>query len=142
MEIQPAVAVMIRDEEGRLLLQKRADVGKWAVLSGHIEPGEKVEEAAVREVKEEAGLDVRIVRVIGVYSDPAAQVFHYPQGETVHFITIYLEGVAVGGTLKEADDESLEMRYFAPDDLPENMLPMQPQWLEDLLAEPGPAVLR
>lgn len=140
--IQPAVAVMIRDEQQRILLQKRADVGQWGVISGHIEPGETAEKAAMREVLEEAGLHVRIKRFIGLYSDPASQVFHYPNGENVHFITVYVEAEVVGGRLKTNSDESLDFRYFSLSELPTELVPMQPQWLEDVLLENGLTFLR
>ena len=59
---------IIFDEQGRLLLQKRTDCGEWGFLGGMVELGESVEEAAVREVKEESGLDVKVTSLYGVYS--------------------------------------------------------------------------
>ncbi len=95
-DVRPGVAVVILDEKKRVLLQKRADVGLWGLPSGHVEKGETVAEAAIREMKEEANLEIRIVKLIGVYSEPESQVFAYPNGKVVHFITICFLAEVVG----------------------------------------------
>ena len=59
---------IILDDKNRLLLQKRSDCEKWGFLGGMVELGESVEEAAIREIKEESGLDVKINSLFGVYS--------------------------------------------------------------------------
>lgn len=132
--IWPGIAVIIFDDEKRVLLQKRADVGLWGIPSGHVEPGESVTEAAIREVKEETGLDILVSRMIGVYSDPESQVFAYPNGITTHFVTTYFEGKVIGGEIDCACTETLELSYFENDRLPDNLLTMNPQWLRDALS--------
>ncbi|MCH7662017.1 MAG: NUDIX hydrolase N-terminal domain-containing protein [Euryarchaeota archaeon] len=57
----------IFDGEGRILLMKRDDDGTWCLPCGFVDPGESPEETAVREVREETGLDVRVIDLIGVY---------------------------------------------------------------------------
>ncbi|GAB7388297.1 NUDIX domain-containing protein [Bacillaceae bacterium] len=141
-EIRPGVAVIIFDEQNRVLLQKRADVRLWGIPSGHVEPGETVEEAAIREVREETGLYIQITRLIGVYSDPESQVFHYPDGRAVHFITICFEGKIIGGAMSCSSPETMELRFFCKDNLPSNLLPMHPRWLEDALAKNEAAFIR
>ena len=89
-DLKAGVAVIILNEENQVLLQKRSDVGLWGIPSGHIEIGETVSEAAIREIKEETNLDIRIKKLIGVYSEPDSQVFTYPNGRVVHFITCLL----------------------------------------------------
>ena len=75
-DLKAGVAVIILNEENQVLLQKRSDVGLWGIPSGHIEIGETVSEAAIREIKEETNLDIRIKKLIGVYSEPDSQVFN------------------------------------------------------------------
>lgn len=114
----------------------------WGIPSGHVEIGETVSEAAVREVKEETNLDVKIEKLIGVYSDPTSQVFNYPNGKVVHFITTCFLAEITGGELTCNSDESLEIKFFDQDNLPEDLLTMHPQWLEDALSEKEAAFIR
>lgn len=106
-----AGAVVVRD--GRALLVKRARepfLGWWDVPGGYLEYGEHPEDAARRELKEETGLDIRIVRLLGVY------VSRYGPTEQRTLDLIYLAEVA-GGEERPADDAS-EIRWFAPGELP------------------------
>jgi len=70
----PKVAVdVVLENKGKVLLVQRAlepFAGKWALPGGFVEEGETVEQAAVREVKEETGLDIELEGLLGVYSDP------------------------------------------------------------------------
>jgi ADP-ribose pyrophosphatase YjhB (NUDIX family) len=140
--LKAGVAVIILNEENQVLLQKRADVGLWGIPSGHVEIGETVSEAAMREVKEETNLDVRIEKLIGIYSDPDSQVFNYPNGKVVHFITTCFLAEITGGELKCNSDESLEIKFFSQDNLPDDLLTMHPQWLEDALSKKEAAFIR
>lgn len=141
-ELKAGVAVIILDEENQVLLQKRADVGLWGIPSGHVEIGETVSEAAIREVKEETNLDVKIKKLIGVYSDPNSQVFFYPNGKVVHFITTCFLAEITGGELKCNSDESLDIKFFGQQNLPHDLLKMHPRWLKDALAKKEMAFIR
>lgn len=141
-EICPGVAIVIFNKENQVLLQKRADVKLWGIPSGHVEPGETVEAAAVREVLEETGLQVKILRLIGVYSEPSYQVFQYPDGRITHFVTCCFQAEVVGGDLTASSPETLDLRYFSRDHLPMDILKMDPLWLEDALAETTQAFIR
>src|SRR5690625_6697036 len=89
----------------------------------------------MREVKEETNLDIRIEKLIGVYSDPDSQVFNYPNGKVVHFITTCFLAEITGGELKCNSDESLEIKFFGRDNLPEDLLTMHPQRSEEHTSE-------
>ena len=141
-EIRPGVAIIIFNEENQVLLQKRADVKLWGIPSGHVEPGETVKDAAVREVLEETGLQVRILRLIGVYSEPDSQVFRYPDGRVTHFVTCCFQAEVVGGNLTVCPPETLDLRYFSCDHLPSDMLKMHPLWLEDALTKATESFVR
>lgn len=141
-ELKAGVAVIIFNEEKQVLLQKRADVELWGIPSGHIEIGETVSEAAIREVKEETNLDIKIKKIIGVYSEPNSQVFAYPNGKVVHFITTCFLAEITGGELRCNSDESLEIEFFHPEELPQDLLKMHPQWLKDALVNRELAFIR
>lgn len=139
--ILPAVAAIIFDQQGRILLQKRRDVGQWGLLGGHVEYGETVEQAIHREIREETNLRVQIDRLIGVYSEPASQTYHYAD-HSVHYITTYFSGRLVDElTGAFYNEETLEVGLFSPDQLPLAMAQLNAYWLQDALsAAPEPFV--
>jgi 8-oxo-dGTP diphosphatase len=111
--------VFIRRDESILLVKQNYGRQFWSMPGGVVEPDESIDQAAIREVKEETGLDVQIKRVIGLYSQPAAG------GLAVTF-----EGVAIGGTLNPANEIS-ECRYFPLDHLPAHIRDHLRQRVED-----------
>lgn len=141
-EIRPGVAVVIFNKENHVLLQKRADVNLWGIPSGHVEPGETVKDAAIREVFEETGLQVKILRLIGVYSEPSSQIFYYPDGRVTHFVTCCFQAEVVSGDLTISPPETLDLRYFPCDSLPSDILKMHPLWLEDALTSTTQSFIR
>ncbi len=107
-----------------VLLQRRDDNGKWGLPGGGVEPGESVRVAVIREVREETGLDVEPLRLIGVYSDPVNhQVITYPDGNVIHYVSAVFECTIRGGALA-CGVESLELGFFPPDALPADTLPI------------------
>jgi 8-oxo-dGTP pyrophosphatase MutT (NUDIX family) len=115
--VMPAAAAFIRDEAGRVLLQRRGDTGDWGLPGGGMEMGERVDQTVVAEVREETGLKVEPLRLIGVYSDDAFW-FTYPHGDQVKVVSMLFECYVVGGHLRADGVESLEVRFFPPDALP------------------------
>ncbi|MEX5270253.1 NUDIX domain-containing protein [Kocuria sabuli] len=130
-DVQAAVAAVVCDEAGRVLLVRRVDNGKWGVPSGHVEVGETVAQAVVREVAEETGLQVEVTRQIGVYSDPASQVFTYPDGRVTQFVTTAFACTPTGQQVRPDGVEISQVGFFRPDDLPSRLLRMHPGWLTD-----------
>ena len=63
-------AVIFDETKTKVLLTERADNKQWCLPSGGVDAGERVEETCIREVYEETGLNIRVTRLIGVYSDP------------------------------------------------------------------------
>jgi 8-oxo-dGTP pyrophosphatase MutT (NUDIX family) len=110
-----ASCVIALDERGNVLLHRRADNGWWALPGGRIELDETAAQAAVRETREETGFDVEVVRLVGVYSDPAYTTIRYPDGDVVCYVALAFECRLVGGTAT-LSDESLEVRWFSPDE--------------------------
>jgi HAD superfamily hydrolase (TIGR01450 family) len=140
--ISPGVAAVITDADRRVLLVHRLDNGLWGLPSGHVERGETVRAAIIREVREETGLNVEVVRLIGVYSDPASQTFVYPSGAAVQFVTCCFHCRAVGGEVRPDGRETRAVAFFDEAQLPHNLLPMHPRWLADARAVDGQPWIR
>jgi 8-oxo-dGTP diphosphatase len=134
----PVVTAVVSDEEGRLLLTRRADNGKWAPPGGIMEPGEEVAETAVREVLEETAVRVRPERITGVYTH--ADVVHTNGDRSCYVVTVF-RCTFVDGEPRVNDDESLEVAWFALDDLPP-MDPVHRAAVDDALREGPAAVFR
>lgn len=110
-----AASAVVTDDHGAVLLQRRSDNNRWSVPGGAMELGESIAAAAVREVREETGLEVEVVSLIGVYSDPR-HVVAYDDGEVRQQFSICFACRATGGSLGTSD-ESLDVRFFAWDEL-------------------------
>ena len=117
-------------EEGKVLLGLRRDIDWWNLPGGGMELGETVDEALQREVLEETGLQVRVGRLVGIYSKPQKQ-------EVVLTFLCSIEG----GQLTETE-ETLECRFFAPDALPEKTLPKHAERVRDVLLNLPEAIIR
>ncbi len=131
--VKVGVGIILHDPQGRLLMEKRRDCGLWGFCGGKVEPGESVMESAVREAREETGFEIRILRMIGVYSDPSERVVRYPNnGEMVHLVDVILEAEVTSGTLV-VSEESEELRFFALHEIPAEICPPARQPLEDYL---------
>lgn len=105
----------IFDEQGRILLTRRADNGQWCLPGGGMEPGESAAEACEREVFEETGLIVRVKRLVGVYSHPD-QLVVYPDGNKAQIVALHFEVEIKGGQLG-LSNETTEARYFAREEI-------------------------
>lgn len=135
----PAVSAVVVDGSGRIVLQRRRDNEMWALPGGAMELGESVTECAIRETREETGLDVEVTGVVGIYSDPK-HVFAYDDGEVRQEFSICVLARVVGGTV-EVSDESHEVKAFSPqeiDDLP--MVPSIRLRVSDYLNGQMPAI--
>ena len=88
----------------------------WGFPGGAIEIGETPEQAAIRELKEETGLDAEVQSLLGVYTDSDMR---YPNGDQAHSICIVYCLKAIAGSLRCDQDETIDLKYFALDELPD-----------------------
>ncbi len=132
----PGVLAIVFDDAGRVLLNRRSDNGKWAVVGGAVDPGEEPADAAVREVLEETGIIARVDRVSGVYT---TRITTYPNGDVAQYVSIAFRCSAIGGKPTPADDESLDVAFFALDQIPPDVTPDYVQRIKEAAGD-GAAV--
>ncbi|GAA2571166.1 NUDIX domain-containing protein [Winogradskya consettensis] len=111
----PGVTAVVFDDAGRVLLGRRSDDGSWGLIAGVMDPGEQPAETVVREVFEETAVHVVPERITGVFTQPPNT---YPNGDRTEYVDISFRCRAVGGEARVNDDESLEVGWFALDELP------------------------
>lgn len=138
---RPGTVAIVFDAEGRVLLHRRTDNGKWALPGGGIEIDETADQAIVREVKEETGYEVRVLRLVGIYSDPRHTTVTYPDGNTVAYVSLAFECAVTGGTLA-LSDESSAVDWFPPTALPEPIIAGHIPRIRDALARKEAAFYR
>jgi ADP-ribose pyrophosphatase YjhB (NUDIX family) len=107
--IVPAATAFVLDSQERVLLIRRTDNGLWAIPGGAQDFGESIAKAAVRETKEEAGIDIEITGIVGVYTDPK-HVMAYSNGEVRQQFSICFRGRRSGGEIAPSI-ESSEVRW-------------------------------
>jgi 8-oxo-dGTP pyrophosphatase MutT (NUDIX family) len=111
----PSVSAVIVNDANEILLGKRSDTGSWSLIAGAIDPGEQPAEAVLREIEEEAGIVAAVERLVGVASHPVV----YPNGDRCEYVSMWFRCRLQSGEAHVADDESVDMQWFAPDALPE-----------------------
>lgn len=120
--LQVGASVIVENEHGEVLLQKRADNHCWSYAGGSVELDEVVEDAARRELLEETGLIARKLELFGVFSGKDTH-YVYPNGDEVSNVDIVYLCKSYEGQLKPQESEVEELCFFPADTLPENLSP-------------------
>jgi 8-oxo-dGTP pyrophosphatase MutT (NUDIX family) len=110
----PGVTAVVLDG-GSVLLARRADNGSWAPVTGILDPGEQPALGAEREVWEETRVRARVQRLVSV---SALEPVTHPNGDRAQYLDLTFRLEYVSGMATVGDDESLDVRWFALDDLP------------------------
>ena len=127
----PAVCVLIWDSDGRLLLMREAQTGRWQTVGGMVDPDEAPADAARREAAEETGLTVRLRRLRAAVGGPGYRV-DYPNGDRCSYVSIVFDADVVSGELA-GDDEVAELRWFRRHEISElDLDPLNRQLLRDV----------
>ena len=123
--IQTGAAIIVRNEDGQILLQERTDREKWGLPGGCQDLGEDLRVTAVREAYEETGikLDPNEIKLIDTLSGESRKN-SYPNGDIVYNNTsLYLADVSVEDvSLLKGDSETKRLKFFNPDEVPENLM--------------------
>lgn len=120
-----AVNVAVIDGDRRVLLTRREDFEVWCLPGGTVDEGESLAEAAVREVREETGLEISLSRLVGLYSRPRLGGYH---------TGVLFAGDVVGGSLQPDPGEVVEVRWCTAAEVPDDLLWGQRERIEDALA--------
>ncbi|WP_134730284.1 NUDIX hydrolase [Amycolatopsis nivea] len=109
--IAVAVSAFIQDDKGRILMIRRTDNDLYAIPGGQLELGETLSEAAIREVREETGIECEVTGVIGLYSNPH-HVIAYDDGEVRQEFSICFRATPITRKL-QTSNESKEVLWVA-----------------------------
>ena len=114
--IVPSVNVAVTNEAGEVLLIRRSDNDNWALPGGAVDIGESLTQAAVRETREESGIECEITGLSGIYTDPGHVMLYTSNGEVRQEFSIVLTARAVGGQARTSG-ETTEVRWVPPAEL-------------------------
>ncbi|WP_030153738.1 NUDIX domain-containing protein [Streptomyces sp. NRRL S-244] len=107
--IVPAVTAFVVNDEGAVLMERRSDNGRWGMPGGVQEIGENIAGTVVREVREETGITVEVIGLVGIFTDPG-HVIAFADGEVRQEFSLCFRARPVGGGIK-VSSESFEVRW-------------------------------
>lgn len=110
-----ATSAVVLDGQGRVLMQRRADSGNWALPGGAMELDESLAESVIREVREESGFEIEVTGLVGTYTDPR-HIIAYSDGEVRRQFNVCYMARITSGKLA-ISDESTEIRFIDPAEL-------------------------
>lgn len=122
--IHPGARIIVENEADQILMIRRRDNGSWGLPAGGIEEKETIQECIIREVKEETGLDILELQVIGIGSDPIRETVEYPNKDVVQYFNIEFYSNVFSGDIAVLDKEEVIYAQFVAiemvKELPEN----------------------
>lgn len=137
----PATSAIVSNQNGEILLHKRSDNHLWSLPGGGMELGESIEQCIIREVKEETGFDVEVIRCIGIYTDPH-HLIQYSDGEVRQQFSILFECRVIGGEIA-VSFESTQVKFFSKKELALlDLHPAQKIRIQDFYANQERAFIR
>ena len=110
--IHPAARIIVENEKGEILMIRRKDNGNWGVPAGGLEENETIAACMVREVKEETGLDILSMQVIGIITNPKRETVSYPNGDVVQYFTIEFYSNDWQGDIGMLDTDEIKYAQF------------------------------
>ena len=112
----PSVNIVVVNDAGDVLMIRRSDNDNWAVPGGAIDLGESMVQAAIRETREETGIECEITGLVGIYTDPKHLILYTSNGEVRQEFSIVLTAATTGGQ-PTLSSESSEVRWVPREDV-------------------------
>jgi len=109
----PSAAALVWDDAGRLLLVRATDSGLWQTIGGAVDPGESPQDAAIREAREEAAVDVELLGIRGALGGREFEMT-YPNGDRVAYVSTVFDARIAGGEPRPDGEETSEVGWFEP----------------------------
>ncbi len=122
--ICPGARILIENQHGEFVTIIRKDTGRVGIPAGAIEEGETIEGCIIREVKEETGLDINALHVIGISTNPVTQTVQYPNGDVTQYFVIEFYSNDWSGELQTNDPDEVSMVLFGSIENLEESLPI------------------
>ena len=105
--------IIVRDD--KILFQRRTDNGRWGLIGGLLEMNETYEQAALREAREETGLEIELDNFLGIFHN---HNMVWGNGDSAHVISAFYSAHIISGEPR-IDEESYELKFFGPDEIPD-----------------------
>jgi ADP-ribose pyrophosphatase YjhB (NUDIX family) len=109
----PSANVIVVNEQSEILMIRRTDNGNWALPGGAMDLGESITDTAIRETREETGINCAITGLVGVYTNPHHVIFYPGNGEVRQEFSIVFTARSLGGELRPSS-ESSEPQWVSP----------------------------
>ncbi|MFT5166161.1 MAG: ADP-ribose pyrophosphatase YjhB (NUDIX family) [Saprospiraceae bacterium] len=110
--IHPAARIIVENEKGEILFIERMDNGKIGIPAGALEENETISKCIIREVREETGIEILALEVIGLSSNPNAETVQYPNGDIIQYFTVEFYANSWKGSVKIFDKEEIQSAGF------------------------------
>lgn len=125
IKVEVVVGAVIKKDEKYLLVQEKQPkaYGLWNFPAGHVDPGESLEQAAIREAKEESGYDVELIKELAIFHTKSTDVVKHA-----------FEGKIIGGTLKFPEDEILDAKWFTFDEIKQMADKLRGEWILETIS--------
>lgn len=119
----PSVNALVVNDQGQLLLIRRTDNGNWSLPGGAVDAGETLRQAAVRETREETGIECKVTGISGIYTNPSHVIEYTSDGEVRQEFSIVLTAEPIAGE-PTPSSESSQVTWVDPSSLDD--YPMHP----------------
>lgn len=135
-----ACGIIIENDKGEILLQKRRDNGNWGLPGGAMELGEKYIETLKREVLEEAGIEIDDIQLFGIYSGED-RILTYPNGDICCVTSIIFKTSSYRGEIQQNTEEAVKHCFFDANNLPENINLFDEKYVLDWKSKPSEIIV-